>query len=31
MFNWFKKKNKEKESLIKEETINNKEENEQIP
>lgn len=31
MFNWFKKKNKEKESLIKEDTINNKEENEQIP
>ena len=31
MFNWFKKKNKEKESLIKENTINNKEENEQIP
>ena len=31
MFNWFKKKNKEKESLIKEYTINNKEENEQIP
>lgn len=31
MFNWLKKKNKEKESLIKEETINNKEENEQIP
>ena len=27
----FKKKNKEKESLIKEDTINNKEENEQIP
>ncbi|MDK8282230.1 MAG: signal recognition particle-docking protein FtsY [Peptoniphilus lacrimalis] len=31
MFNWFKKKNKEKESLIKEDTINSKEENEQIP
>ena len=31
MFNWFKKKNKEKESLIKEDTINNKDENEQIP
>lgn len=31
MFNWFKKKNKEKESLIKEDTKNNKEENEQIP
>lgn len=31
MFNWFKKKNKEKESIIKEDTINNKEENEQIP
>lgn len=31
MFNWFKKKNKEKESLIKQDTINNKEENEQIP
>lgn len=31
MFNWFKKKNKEKESLIKEDTINNKEENVQIP
>ena len=31
MFNWFKKKNKEKESLIKEDTINNKEENLQIP
>lgn len=31
MFNWFKKKNKEKESLIKEDTINKKEEDEQIP
>lgn len=31
MFNWFKKKNKEKESLIKEYTINKKEEDEQIP
>ena len=31
MFNWFKKKNKEKASLIKEDTINKKEEDEQIP
>lgn len=31
MFNWFKKKNKEKESLIKEDNINKKEEDEQIP
>lgn len=31
MFNWFKKKNKEKESLIKEDTINKKEEDDQIP